>query len=272
MATSGRAFRARRLWALSGCIGTEQSFTSAASNELERELRQSAGAASDGCRRCLGNPLGNLAVIRRCRLQLSQRRKEVIQCLRTSGPGRIIAKPSGLIPTFCSLRGRTCGRPSNTGASVFMAAHQVVQQPLQLPGATGRSPKTARWPLIRQRRGGIAGLADQRGEFPVFGRFVMSKNVHPSIVGIYLEPALHRSEPSIDHAAHGKAARAEPEGKRLLVAAVAGVALHTNDHGATILLQWRAKSSAASGCEATFALLGLSFSSGRRIQPVNATV
>lgn len=42
----------------------------------------------------------------------------------------------------------------------------------------------ARWPLIGQWREGVVGLADQRGEFPVAGGFVVSKDVHPSIVGI----------------------------------------------------------------------------------------
>jgi hypothetical protein len=74
----------------------------------------------------------------------------------------------------------------------------------------------------------------------------MPENVHPPIVGIDLEPALHWSEPSIDHAAHGKAAPAEPEGKRLLLTAVTGVALHSNGHGATIPLQGGAMSTAAS--------------------------
>ena len=81
----------------------------------------------------------------------------------------------------------------------------------------------ARWPLTGQWRDGTVGFSDQRGEFPVAGRFVVAKDVHPSIVGIDLEPALHRREPPVDHAAHGKSALAEPEGKRLLVTAVTGV-------------------------------------------------
>ena len=95
----------------------------------------------------------------------------------------------------------------------------------------------ARWPLIGQAAPS-SGLADQRGEIPAVGPLIVSKDVHPSIISIDLEPALHRSEPSVDHAVHGKPALAEPEGERLLVTAVPGVALHTNGHRATIPTKW----------------------------------
>ena len=64
----------------------------------------------------------------------------------------------------------------------------------------------------------------------------MSKDVHVAVIGVDLEPALCRRESAVDHGAHREPALPEPECKRLLFAAIAGVALYANRHTVTIPL------------------------------------
>src|SRR5258706_980024 len=81
---------------------------------------------------------------------------------------------------------------------------------------------------------GSAGRpAGESGKLPVTGRFIVSKDVHLPVIGVDFEPALRWCKPAIDNATHRKSALAEPESERLLFTAMAGVALHTNRHGAS---------------------------------------
>ena len=80
-------------------------------------------------------------------------------------------------------------------------------------------------------RASSAGPARVGGKLPVSARLVVSKHVHMSVIGVDFEPALRRCKPAIDDVTHSKAALAEPESERLLLAAIAGVALHANRHG-----------------------------------------
>jgi hypothetical protein len=75
-----------------------------------------------------------------------------------------------------------------------------------------------------------------RGNSQFSALLIVPKHVHVAVVGVDFEPALHWREPAIDHSAHGEAALSEPESKRLLFAAIAGVALDANRDAVTIPL------------------------------------
>jgi hypothetical protein len=57
------------------------------------------------------------------------------------------------------------------------------------------------------------------------------------VTRVDFEPTLRLRKPAIDYVAHGQSALAEPESERLLFAAIANVALHTNRHRPTIPLK-----------------------------------
>src|SRR4029453_3464540 len=88
-----------------------------------------------------------------------------------------------------------------------------------------------------------AGGAPEGGNVPVPVCFVLAKDIQIAVIGIDPEPALRWREPAIDHGVHGDPALPEPERDRLLFAAIAGVAVYANRHGATMTLR------SATGCD-----------------------
>ena len=54
------------------------------------------------------------------------------------------------------------------------------------------------------------------------------------IVGVDFEPALRWRKPAVDNCTHGKPPSVEPEGERLLFAAIARIAFNPNRHGLRI--------------------------------------
>lgn len=74
------------------------------------------------------------------------------------------------------------------------------------------------------------------GKFPIPTCLVVSKDIHVTVIGVDFEPALRWREPAIDHSAYAEPTFPEPEGERLLVAAIASVALYANRHTVTIPL------------------------------------
>ena len=82
-----------------------------------------------------------------------------------------------------------------------------------------------------------AGDAAEGGNFPIPARFVVAKDVQVTVIGIDPEPTLRWREPTIDHRPHCDPALADPERERLLLAAIARIALYANRHIATITLR-----------------------------------
>src|SRR5690242_18766613 len=76
--------------------------------------------------------------------------------------------------------------------------------------------------------------AGKRGEIPIPVRPVVPKDIHMTILGMHLEPALFGREPTVGYGTHHKPALAEPECERFLFSAKAGVAFHANRHLLTI--------------------------------------
>ena len=85
---------------------------------------------------------------------------------------------------------------------------------------------------ITQR--GSAGTASERRKVPLRGRFLVSKDISLIVVGVNLAPALCRSKPAINDGAYNQSPGTEPESDWLLFTAIAGVALHAQNHGVTI--------------------------------------
>src|SRR5213078_3812074 len=86
----------------------------------------------------------------------------------------------------------------------------------------------------------LACCAPVGGDLPIPTRFIVSQDVHSSIIGIDFEPALGGSEPAVDDGANLDAALTAPERKRLLFGAVARVTFDTDGHVAIVLrVRWR---------------------------------
>ena len=81
---------------------------------------------------------------------------------------------------------------------------------------------------------GSASAASERRKFPLPGRFLVSKDISLIVVGVNLAPALCGSKPAISDGAYNQSPGTEPESDWLLFTAIAGVALHAQNHGVTI--------------------------------------
>ena len=81
---------------------------------------------------------------------------------------------------------------------------------------------------------GSACAAGERRKVPLRGGFLVSKDISLIVVGVNLVPALCRSKPAISDGAYNQSPGTEPESDWLLFTAIAGVALHAQNHGMTI--------------------------------------